>query len=159
MKNSSINQKGEGMGRDRSQSLVVRGNKILLVKQNVGKIFYCLPGGGIEPNETPEMAALRELKEECNVEGTILMRTSVQYNPRNDGEVYTFFADISNQRVSKGFDPERNNQSIVGVEWKTLEEISERDRAYLWSAGLKSIPDFYRILHSWGDSISYPIYI
>ena len=141
------------MGRSRSQSIVVRGNKILLVKQNSGKVFYCLPGGGIEPNETPEMAALRELKEECNVDGKIIMRTSVQYNPRNDGDVYTFLVDIAESKASAGIDPERSRQTIIGVEWKQLDEISERDRAYLWSAGLKSIPAFYRILHSWGDDI------
>ena len=49
------------MKRDRSQSMVIRGNRILLVEHQLfGRDFFNLPGGGIEENETPEQAALRE---------------------------------------------------------------------------------------------------
>ena len=49
--------------RDRSMALVVRNNKILSVQTHrSGRYINELPGGGIEPGETPEEAALRELK-------------------------------------------------------------------------------------------------
>ena len=46
---------------------------LLLVKRNVDpKIgWWCLPGGFMEMGETPEMAALRELKEETGISGRI----------------------------------------------------------------------------------------
>jgi len=46
---------------------------VLLVKRSVEpKIgFWCLPGGFMELNETPEQAALRELEEETGLVGKI----------------------------------------------------------------------------------------
>ena len=56
------------MRRDRAQALVIRENKILLVKHELkGRTFYCLPGGGVEGEESYEMAALRELEEESKM--------------------------------------------------------------------------------------------
>jgi 8-oxo-dGTP diphosphatase len=51
--------------------LVEKDRKILFVKRNVmpKKNRWALPGGFIEQGETIEKAALRELKEECNMEG------------------------------------------------------------------------------------------
>ena len=52
------------MKRNRSQAIVCRQDgKILLVKHKLfGRVFFTLPGGGIEDGETPAEAALRELK-------------------------------------------------------------------------------------------------
>ena len=51
----------------RAQCLVIRGNKILMAKHCENEQeYWCLPGGGIEPDELPSEAALRELQEECN---------------------------------------------------------------------------------------------
>ncbi len=48
-----------------------KGNAILLAKRAVepAKGHWGLPGGFIELNETPEEAAIRELKEETNLTG------------------------------------------------------------------------------------------
>jgi hypothetical protein len=42
------------------------------------------------------------------------------------------------------------------VRWMMLDVIPERDRAYLWAAGLLCVPDFLAVVSSWGDAISYP---
>jgi hypothetical protein len=57
-----------------------------------------------------------------------------------------------------GVDPEfiSKNQILVDVKWLTLAEIPERDRAYLWAAGLLSIPEFLDEVSNWGDELSYP---
>ena len=60
----------------------------------------------------------------------------------------------------KGIDPElsESEQTIVGVTWRTLEEIAERDRAYLFGAGLMRVPLFHDEVLKWpDDAISYPV--
>ena len=48
---------------------------------------WVLPKGHIEPGESPETAALRELREEAGVMGEILDRLSVQHFKKADKEV------------------------------------------------------------------------
>lgn len=143
----------------RAQCIVVRDGKILLVKHCLnGDEWYCLPGGGIETGETPEQAALRELREECLVSGRIIRKTSEYADPfDNNAFFYTFHIDIGSQTPSLGEDPEITETPIlVEVRWMPLNEISERDRAYLWAAGLLSINEFVNELSSWGNDVSYP---
>ena len=150
------------MKRDRSQSMVIRGNRILLVEHQLfGRDFFNLPGGGIEENETPEQAALRELEEECQVKGTLVRPLTVEYKPDLESRVFTFLVEIPEDAVAKaGIDPElpANEQSIIGVKWMCLDEIAERDRAYLFGAGLMRVPYFHDEVLMWdGEDISYPI--
>ena len=50
--------------RNRSMALVVRDNAILMIQTfRRNSYIWELPGGGIEPGETAEEAAIRELKE------------------------------------------------------------------------------------------------
>jgi 8-oxo-dGTP pyrophosphatase MutT (NUDIX family) len=43
-------------------------NRVLLFHRfKDGKEYYTVPGGGVEPGETPEQAAVRELKEETGL--------------------------------------------------------------------------------------------
>lgn len=57
--------------------------KILLVKRGVepGKGNWALPSGFIEIDETPEMACLRELKEETGLDGRIVRLLGVYSQP------------------------------------------------------------------------------
>ena len=141
------------MKRDRSQSMVIRGNRILLVEHQLfGRDFFNLPGGGIEENETPEQAALRELEEECQVKGTLVRPLTVEYKPDLESRVFTFLVEIPEDAVAKaGIDPElpANEQSIIGVKWMRLDEIAERDRAYLFGAGLMRVPYFHDEVLMW----------
>ncbi len=49
--------------------------RVLWVKRRDLNIWV-LPGGGIDEGESPEDACLRELKEECSFEGTILRKAA-----------------------------------------------------------------------------------
>ena len=57
-----------------------------------------------------------------------------------------------------GADPEFTfaDQILADIRWMTLAEIPERDRAYLWAAGLLSVPGYVEQVSRWDDALSYP---
>lgn len=149
------------MKRDRSQAMVCRDGRILLVEQVMkGRDFFNLPGGGIEEGETPAEAALRELEEEAGVKGQIIRPLTIEYKPDLESRIYTYLVEIPEDAVvEKGSDPELppEEQTIVSVQWLGLDEIPERDRAYLFGAGLMRVPAFHDEVLTWpDDEISYP---
>ncbi len=139
----------------RAQCIVHNMSKLLMVKhQQNGEEWWCLPGGRIEENESPAEAAIRELSEECCIQGKVIRETGHAIYSTND-EAYTYLVDIGNQLPHMSDEPNRE-ENPVDVKWLTLAEISERDRAFLWSAGLLGLDEFKDELLRWGDIISYP---
>ena len=144
--------------RSRSAAIVVQDGKILMERVfYFGREFFTVPGGGIEPGETPEQAVLRELKEECGLDGTIVRPLAVQY--KDGGAEYSFEVSIpEDQEPVTGYDPEESadDPPLKEVLWMALDEISEKDRAFLWFYGLMSVDGFFEKVRAWGDEISYP---
>ena len=145
--------------RSRSVAVVIRDGKILMERVfYFGHEFFTLPGGGIEEGETPEQAVLRELKEECGLDGTILRPLAVQYKSGGGAE-YSFEVSVpEGQEAITGYDPEESvdNPPLKEVLWMKLDEICERDRAFLWHYGLMAVNGFFNEIKSWGDELSYP---
>lgn len=54
-----------------ARAVVIRddGRVLLLLSEFDGRQMWFAPGGGLEPGETPEQAALRELREEVGIDG------------------------------------------------------------------------------------------
>lgn len=153
-------EENETYRNERAICIVVRGDKILLEHMYYDHHFYDLPGGGIEKGETPEEAAVRELKEECCIDGRVVRKICTLYNHAEyyDAE-HCFLMEVDDDaEVATGKDPELNpeDQMIKGVEWKTLDEIPERDRAFLFGRGLLNVEGFKKIAFSWKNEISYP---
>lgn len=140
--------------RNRSMVIITNEDRILMEKVFYdNRFFFTLPGGGIEEGETPEEAALRELEEECNVKGEIIRNlTRIRHSDGSTEYVYECKI-IGNQIPVKGYDPEEpmDNQPIKEVCWKKIEELSEIDRAFLWSYGLLEIDQFREKVFSGED--------
>lgn len=51
------------------RAIIVKDNNLLVMKRNkFGKVYYTLPGGGIDPGETAEQALQREIYEEASIQ-------------------------------------------------------------------------------------------
>ncbi len=142
----------------RVQAIVVRDDAVLMVKHRQdGQEWWCLPGGAQEAGETPEQGAIRELREECNVSGVVVRQTSHVCHAPED-ETYSFLVDIGSQTPSLGSDPDVavGYEVLADVRWLSLDDIPERDRVFLWAAGLLGTGAFLAEIESWGDDTSYP---
>ena len=145
--------------RNRSVAIVVRNGAVLVEKTYYeGRYFYSLPGGGIEEGESPEETALRELKEECGLDGKIIKPLNIVHKKDGSRE-YVYEIAVSEEQIAiTGKDPEltEEEQVILEVCWLRLYEMSEKDRAFLWAYGLMEVEEFWDEVQSWGDEISYP---
>ena len=146
------------MAKPRVQAIVVRGERILMVKHRQNGVeWWCIPGGGLEEGETSAQGALRELMEECNVHGRVLRQTSHLYMP-DGNDAISFLVDIGEQEPALGHDPDvaHGEDILADVRWLSLREIPERDRIFLWAAGLVGVPGFWAEIELWDNDISYP---
>lgn len=102
---------------------MVDGGRILLISTQAGRRWQ-LPKGHIEPGETPEQAAVREVREETGVTGRVVAPLP---------EVEYWFVEKGARRVHKRVDyfllayvsgdaADFDAQEVSGAEWFTWEE-------------------------------------
>lgn len=81
---------------------------VVLVKQfraNTESVQIELPGGTVEPDEPPEQAATRELREETGFSGKMIHLASVHYSPYSSGIRHMFLAIECTQEQELDLDP------------------------------------------------------
>lgn len=107
--------------------VIINDNKVLLVKHIVG--HWDFPKGHVEKNETEEQTALREVKEETNIDAEIVpgYRYAIQYSPKENvlKDVIFFIA----KNTSNDIKPQESEISEIG--WfeisKAIEQITHND--------------------------------
>ncbi len=108
--------------------IVEKNNKILLIKRKFEpfKGYYAFPGGFVKENETTEEAAIRELKEEANLDGKIVGLLGVYSDPKRDprGRVVSIVYILK----TKGKPKVREETEEVG--WFDIEEIKKTKLAF-----------------------------
>lgn len=106
------------------------GKLLLIYRFKDGRSFYVLPGGGVEPGETIEEAAIREAKEETNFDielGPLLW----QQEPDHINEEFAYLVKSYQGDLSLG-GPEAARQSptnIYRLEWVPLADL---DKFIVW---------------------------
>jgi ADP-ribose pyrophosphatase YjhB (NUDIX family) len=99
--------------------------RILMIRRTDNDL-YSIPGGQVEPGETLTQAAVREVKEETNVDIEIIDLIGLYSNPNHviaydDGEVRQEFS-ICFRAVARGGKPHASNESSE-VLWAAYEEL------------------------------------
>jgi ADP-ribose pyrophosphatase YjhB (NUDIX family) len=114
----------------RAQVVLLEAGRILLARhQRRNGSYWVLPGGAVEPGETPEEAAVREVREETGLE-IHLERLLFVDGPRQEGEVviksprYTYLGKIVGgelELVEECVQADEEKGHLSGVAWMPLE--------------------------------------
>ena len=134
----------------RVQIAIVQDDQVLLlhhVMPQHNKRFWGLPGGGVEEDETPEQAAIREAKEETCLD-IELADFRHGYKTKNSPfyeEILTFIGYPVGGNARVGHDPEEGMEAIVqltGIKWHPLYQDDGLDN--IAKSDLQCIREFFR---------------
>jgi 8-oxo-dGTP pyrophosphatase MutT (NUDIX family) len=126
--------------------MLVHQNKIVLVRHWYNSLWV-MPGGGIHKYETPEQAAVREIKEELGINNVQLDYMLGVYQNKNGGKndlIYCYVVKLENFYT---FQKNRFNFEIADIIWTyfdqlpagTSEATKRRVQEYLGSQISKNI--------------------
>ena len=119
------------MKKDRATGVIIRDNKLLLMyRKKDNEQYYVLPGGSIEPGETPELAMVREIAEECSSQCTIVR---FLFSQTDEGRpAYYFLIDLENKEPILG-GPEKKRHSkenYYELVWLDFDEFTTLKNFY-----------------------------
>lgn len=110
--------------------------RMLLVKQNhKEREVWMIPGGGIEEGENAVEAAVREIKEETNldIDGCIMLRHIEEVSERGQRFVNIFMAKAADTALMRlGSDPEfsGSEQVLSDIRFMSREELASLEAVY-----------------------------
>ena len=104
-------------------AIVIDGDKILLIKRGKEpwKGMLAFPGRFVEQGDDPEVAVIRELKEECGLDGVVEKLVCVKGDPNRDprGHVVSIAYVVTAQGMPSAGD------DAAEAAWYDLSEIKE----------------------------------
>lgn len=114
--------------RNRGSSVIIEKDKVAVIKRNLGgEEYYVFPGGGIEVDESPEQATIREAFEELGVHIEIKEHLGiVEFN----GKQYYFLAEIVGGEFGTGQGEEYDescNRGLYEPKWIPIAELIALD--------------------------------
>jgi ADP-ribose pyrophosphatase YjhB (NUDIX family) len=80
------------------RAIVFRDDMLLVIKRDkFGKKYLVLPGGGVEEGETPEVAVVREAKEETSIDIEVLRKVFDQKGYREYPKQLVYLCKLKSQ--------------------------------------------------------------
>ena len=129
---------------DRACVVILKDNQVLMVRQTYhGQTFWTFPGGALEPDETPEAAAIRETREETCLGIDITRLLCKIARATTTGTYYCFLGCITGGEVTLGHDPElpMDAQELCDLRWFPLHEVrTHPEVARVWEVMISSLP-------------------
>ena len=121
------------MSRNRAGAILIEDSKVLLIHRIKGsKEYWVFPGGGIEKDETPQAAIIREMLEETSLVVEIIsLAIEIQTNFNNTFATETYFSikRISGEAKLSIDSPEANrmiqsnNKNFYELVWVPISEL------------------------------------
>ena len=104
-------------------AVAIRGNEILLIRRakEPWKGMLALPGGFVDSGEDPEVAVLRELKEECGIDGKVVRLLCVKGDPDRDPRGHV----VSIAYLVAAFDEPTAGDDAASAAWHRISEVEE----------------------------------
>lgn len=131
--------------------IIIKEGKVLLVQHNVG--HWDFPKGHMEENETEVQTAIREVKEETNLDVLLQenKRYVSEYYSKEDTfkQVIFFLATCNNKEVK------RQEAEIKNIEWLPFEEAIERINYENSKKLLKQVIEENKILLKQNENYKY----
>lgn len=115
-------------------------HNLLLVHHNYGQRKWSLPGGGIEPNETPETAGTRETLEETGQVVVVTHRLGIFQLLKSPGVVHLLEAELAETKIHPLIhSPEISRVAFLAPElfWERL--YPAQQKLVAWAAYLKKM--------------------
>jgi len=136
----------------RAVGIIIRGNKLLVFHRfKDGRWYYAFAGGGVEEDETEEVAVVREMKEELNINikiDRLLFKQLVRRRPQDEEMEHFFFliTKFSGTPELSGPEKERSSEdNQYHPIWITLDQLKKYDNLYPKEAKEKIIEFFDKI--------------
>ncbi len=107
-----------------------KNNVLLFHRFKNGEEYYAVPGGGVESNETPERAAVRELKEETNLDITLGEKIG-EFEADGNHQYFYVAKSWSGTPTFGGEEMKRQSPTnVYQLEWVPIGKLGKIDRRY-----------------------------
>ena len=132
MRRDILGLRAKGMNREKSCGcIILKGDRVLLIgaKDDDGRLFWSFPKGHQEDGETDIETAIRETKEETNLDVNIVDDEPIKTGHlRHDGithkEILLFIAEPLSDEIKMQED------EVEKVEWVKIDEVGKYFNGY-----------------------------
>ena len=123
--------------RIRAGIVLIKDNKVALIERHrAGLHYFVFPGGGVDEDESPEQAAIREAMEELGIEVAIKQKVAEVQIGRKSRQVYFLVEQIGGEfgtgdgEEYTDSDPNDFEEGIYTPIWMPIDELSLHENIY-----------------------------